>query len=80
MALLWGGVALTMAKPRHWASVVVQLRDDEQPPDGASLRDLVAGVEEVLLIPEQRLVYLKVDKALFDQPALEKLLGRPLAA
>ena len=80
MALLWGGVALTMPKPRHWASVVVQLRDDEQPPDGASLRDLVAGVEEVLLIPEQRLVYLKVDKALFDQPALEKLLGRPLAA
>ncbi len=80
LALLWAGVALTMPRPRHWASVVVQLRDGEQPPDGASIRDLVAGVEEVLLIPDQRLVYLKVDKSLFDPLALEKLLGRPLAA
>lgn len=80
LALLWFGVAVTMQAPRHWVSVVVQLNEGEAVPCDARIRTDVAGVEDVLLIPEQRLMYLKVDKALFDQPALEALLGRPLAA
>ncbi|MFA5494677.1 MAG: MFS transporter [Porticoccaceae bacterium] len=80
MAIVWVLIAATMPRPRHWASVVIPLLDGEQVPNGASIRDRVAGVEDVLLIPDQRLVYLRVDKGLFDQPALEKLLGRPLVA
>jgi len=79
LALLWALVAVTMKAPRHWVSVVVQLSEGEAVPCGTRIRTDVAGVEDVLLIPDQRLMYLKVDKGLFDQPALEALLGRPLA-
>ena len=80
MVTVWAVIAITMPRPRHWSSVVVKLQDGEAGLFDASLGDLVAGVEDVLFIPDQGLMYLKVDKASFDQPALEKLLGRPLAA
>ena len=80
LALVWALVAVTMATPRHWVSVVVRLNEGEEVPCGTRIRTDVAGVEDVLLIPEQRLMYLKVDKGVFDQPALEALLGRPLVA
>ena len=78
MGIVWALIAYTMAPPRHWRSVVVSLQEGEQNLSCVHLRDVVAGVEEILLIPDQRLLYLKVDKAAFDHDALEKALGRPI--
>jgi MFS family permease len=79
--VIWLLIALTMAPPRHWASVVVSLQEDELVSlPVADIEHSVAGVEEVTFFPEQQLMYLKVDKAVYDPATLEKILGRPLPA
>lgn len=77
MALLWLLVAVTMATPRHWSSLVIELQEGEQ----LAGEDYLAlpGVEDLVLIPEQRLAYFKVDKAIFDQRNFEAVLGRPVS-
>lgn len=76
MALVWLVVAATMASPRHWSSLVVDLLDGERLDSKVYLA--IPGVEDLVLIPEKRLAYVKVDKALFDRRDFEKVLGRPI--
>lgn len=67
-----------MPAPRHLASEVVPL--DEQA-HGDALETLmarfaeVAGVEDVLVVPEERLAYLKVDRQRLDSDALARVTG-----
>ncbi len=80
MVLVWLGVALSMAQPRHWSTVVVDLTAHPgMPSDGPSLRELVAGIEELTLIPERRLMYLKVDRDIFPREQFDDLLRRTSA-
>ena len=37
----------------------------------------VVGVEDVMVVPEERLVYLKVNRQQLDQAALNKLMAPP---
>ncbi|WP_163558347.1 MFS transporter [Halomonas sp. NO4] len=76
LALAWGLVMLGMPAPPHLSSEVVAL-DDDHPEDAldtlmASFAE-VAGVEDVLVVPEERLAYLKVDRRRLDEQALARL-------
>jgi len=73
--LVWAGVALSMANPRHWGTVVIDLVNyPHVPADGAAVRKLLKGVEEVTYILDRKLIYLKVDKDRFDKRQLDALL------
>ncbi|TDO10479.1 MULTISPECIES: MFS transporter [Halomonas] len=76
--LVWLSVMAGMAPPRHLTSEVVALDDSQQ---DAALESLmarfaeVAGVEDVLVVPEERLAYLKIDRQRLDEQALARLTG-----
>lgn len=77
LILLWLIVALTMKKPRHLKSLVVSL----QPGEHIVASDFVGkvpGVFDVVIIPEHRLAYFKIDRDLFSNEPMEAILGRPL--
>lgn len=67
LTMLWLLVVFGMRAPRNLTDVVVRLPADESQWDDRllPLRD-AAGVEELLLLREQRTVYLKVDESVFD--------------
>ncbi|TFH87097.1 MFS transporter [Billgrantia azerbaijanica] len=78
LALVWGGLMLGLPAPPHLSSEVVAL-DDDHSDDAletlmASFAE-VAGVEDVLVVPEERLAYLKVDRRRLDKQALARLTG-----
>jgi len=73
MAGLWFLIALTMARPRHWTSIVVELKADAPPLNPSSFTGL-AGVEDVVLMAEQGLAYFKVDKKQLDAQAFDDAL------
>ncbi|QTP60532.1 MFS transporter [Billgrantia antri] len=77
LAALWWLLMLGMPAPPHLSSEVVAL-DDEHQEDTldtlmASFAD-VAGVEDVLVVPEERVAYLKVDRRRLDEDALARLI------
>lgn len=77
LILLWLIVALTMKKPRHLKSLVVSL----QPGEHIVASDFIGkvpGVFDVVIIPEHRLAYFKIDRDLFSSEPVEAILGRPL--
>ncbi len=77
VALVWLIFAATMKKPRHLSSLVVHLLEGEQL-DAGHFVGKVAGVEDLVVIPEQQLAYVKVDNALFDAAAFSTRLGREI--
>lgn len=79
LALLWWLAMWGMPSPPPLSSEVVALHDT--PPDALNLlmehlADVV-GVEDVMVAPEERLVYLKVNRRELDQAALAKLIPPP---
>jgi len=78
--LVWLPLAATMAQPRHWATKVIDLSlHPGIPGDGLAIRAVLEGVEEVTLIPDHRLMYLKVDREKFDERKYEELLRETLS-
>jgi MFS family permease len=76
LAGIWWLLMLGMPAPPHLSSEVVAL-DDDHHDDAldalmASFAE-VAGVEDVLVVPEERLAYLKVDRRRLDEDALARL-------
>ncbi len=77
LILVWIAAAATMKKPRHLKSLVVQLL----PGDVIVADDFVGavpGVFDVVVIPEQKLAYFKVDNDEFCAEAMQKVLGRAI--
>ncbi|WP_148255253.1 MFS transporter [Aidingimonas lacisalsi] len=78
LGLLWLASIMTMPAPRHLASEVVSLDDRAH---GDALETLmerfanVAGVEDVLVVPDERVAYLKVDRQRLDNEALARIAG-----
>ncbi|SHF58890.1 Predicted arabinose efflux permease, MFS family [Modicisalibacter ilicicola DSM 19980] len=78
LALLWLAVIWKMPAPRHLSSEVVALDASHH---GDALDTLmarfadVAGVEDVLVVPEERVAYLKVDRQRLDAEALARVVG-----
>ena len=72
LLLVWALVAAFMERPRHLSSVLVSVADDDLDAAELRLRSL-AGVEEVVLIEEERVAYLKVDGQRFDRGDLASI-------
>ncbi|AZZ94589.1 MFS transporter [Hahella sp. KA22] len=79
MAVVWGGVSLFMPDPPYTASYVLPLQ-----PFNVDAADKIAqeltqihGVEDVTLVIEEHLAYLKIDRQRFDEKAL---VNYPLTA
>ena len=77
LAAIWWLLMLGMPAPPHLSSEVVAL-DEVQQEDTldtlmASFAE-VAGVEDVLVVPEERVAYLKVDRHRLDEEALARLI------
>ncbi len=68
--LVWLAAAVTMKKPAHLKSLVVSLMPGEVI---AAERFVgpVPGVQDVVIMPEHRLAYFKVDKDSFCQSTME---------
>ncbi len=76
VALLWFFVALTMQKPGQFRSRVVSL-DDFSDAAIAKLQNQLnelTGVVEAVIIKEEKMAYLKLDRNLLDEAALGALL------
>jgi MFS family permease len=79
LALLWWVAMLNMPSPPPLSSEVVALGDTEGDTMDVLLDHLagVAGVEDVMVVPEERLAYLKVNRQQLDQAELAKLVTPP---
>lgn len=82
LVLVWLGLAMTMAPPRYLHSLTMQF-DELSRDEAEGLVDrllAVSGVEEAVLLLEEHLVFLKVDKAALDEDALRAFPARAVAA
>jgi MFS family permease len=76
VAAMWALIALGMAPPRHLSSLLIrigELAEDEAYFLSRRLLE-VAGVAEAVVLAEDGVAYLKVDKEKLDRGELEKLL------
>ncbi|RDB42265.1 MFS transporter [Halomonas sp. DQ26W] len=77
LAGIWWLLMLGMPAPPHLSSEVFELDEDQQNDTLDTLMASfaeVAGVEDVLVVPEERLAYLKVDRRRLDRDALDRLV------
>ncbi|HBM29885.1 MFS transporter [Halomonas meridiana] len=79
LALGWWAAMWRMPSPPPLSSEVMALHETQ--PDAMNLlmehlADVV-GVEDVMVVPEERLVYLKVNRDALDQAALARLMSPP---
>ena len=77
LAAVWLAVMVGMRQPPHLVSEVVALDGDHGDDALETLMAKfaeVAGVEDVLVVPEERLAYLKVDRQRLDEEALARLI------
>lgn len=77
LVVVWFAAAVTMAPPRHLKSLVVKLLPDETITFNEFV-DVVPGVCDVVVMPDQRLAYFKVDMDLFCPENMQRVLGRPI--
>ena len=77
VGLCWVIMATTMARPAHFTTRLISIADDRLN-DGEELATRlrrVAGVADVVVIAEEKLVYLKVDAKSFDASLAQSLAG-----
>ena len=69
-----------MERPRFLSSYLLQIGelDEERVHRLAGEFAAVAGVADVVLVPEDGMAYLKVDRKKLDEDALVRLAGKPL--
>ncbi|MGO3244447.1 MAG: MFS transporter [Halomonas sp.] len=79
LALCWWVAMWRMPMPPPLSSEVVALHETQADALDLLMEHLadVVGVEDVMVVPEERLVYLKVNRQQLDQAALTKLLAPP---
>ncbi len=81
----WLIYALGLQSPPYLSSLAVRLPVEQVPgkhEDWGRKLLAIQGIEEVVVLPEQQVAYLKVDKTLLDDKArheLTQLLGAPIA-
>ena len=79
LALAWWVAMWRMPSPPPLSSEVVALHDTQPDAINLLMEHLagVVGVEDVMVVPEERLMYLKVNRKELDQAALAKLIPPP---
>ena len=82
IAIVWLLISFGLSQPRYLSSVIFSLPDNKQTDEWTSQLLAIRGIEEVVVMPEQQVAYIKVDKLLIDDAArhdLTRLLGKEVA-
>lgn len=78
VVMLWWLVAIFMRKPKAVSSRIVSLAglDDAAIQHFRLKAEQLPGVQELTVYPEDRVAYMKIDRKLFDDVALDSLLAK----
>ena len=79
IAIIWLIISFGLSQPRYLSSLVLRLPETKQTDEWTSQLLAIRGIEEVLVMPEQQVAYVKVDKLQIDDTArqhLTHLLGK----
>ena len=82
IAVLWLALSFSLTQPRYLSSMVLRLPETMRNEAWSSQLLAIRGIEEVVVMPEQAVAYVKVDKQQLDADArqrLTQLLGQELA-
>lgn len=82
IAILWLLISFGLKQPRYLSSMVFRLPEQHNTQDWTAELLAIRGIEEVLIMPEQNVAYVKVEKQLIDDAArqqLTHLLGKDIA-
>lgn len=82
IAILWLLISFRLAQPRYLTSVVLALPEMQETDEWTSKLLAIRGIEEVVVMPEQQVAYIKVDKQCLDdfgRQDLTHLIGKEVA-
>ncbi|WP_034599407.1 MFS transporter [Acinetobacter sp. P8-3-8] len=82
LAIIWLLISFGLAQPRYLTSIVLRLPEGKQTDDWTSQLLAIHGIEEVVVMSDQEVAYIKVDKQQIDDAArqhLTHLLGKEVA-
>ena len=74
IGLIWIMVAITMKKPQHLSSKIIVLKTVKDANALQAKLLKIKGVADANVCPDEQVAYLKVDKKLLDETALNKLI------
>ncbi|MGH8474580.1 MAG: MFS transporter [Methylococcales bacterium] len=80
IAIVWLVIAMTMKPPRHLSSLLLNVGELDASEAARMAQEIakVAGVEEAIVLAQDRVAYLKVDKHLLDHARLRQLVPQDL--
>ncbi|WP_063454600.1 MFS transporter [Acinetobacter johnsonii] len=82
LAIVWLLISFGLAQPRYLSSMVLRLPEHKQPDEWTSQLLAIRGIEEVVVMSDQQVAYVKVDKQQIDDATrqdLTQLLGKEVA-
>ncbi len=82
IALLWLVLSFGLTQPRYLSSMIWRLPEGKQTDEWTSQLLAIRGIEEVVVMPDQQVAFVKVDKQQLDDTArqhLTHLLGKEVA-
>lgn len=82
IAMIWLLISFGLAQPRYLSSIVLPLPELKQTDEWTSKLLAIRGIEEVVVMAEQKVAYIKVDKQIIDDAArqhLTHLIGSEVA-
>lgn len=82
IAIIWLCISFGLAQPRYLSSLVLSLPTGKKTDEWTSQLLAIRGIEEVVVMQEQQVAYIKIDKKLIDDIArqhLAHLLGKEVA-
>lgn len=82
IAVIWLGISFRLSQPRYLSSLVFRLPETKTADEWSSQLLAIRGIEEVVVMPEQQVAYVKVDKQQIDDVArqhLTQLIGKEVA-
>lgn len=82
IAILWLLVSFGLKQPRYLSSMVFRLPENQKHQEWSQTLLAIRGIEEVVIMAEQNVAYVKVEKQLLDDAGrqqLTQLLGKDIA-
>ena len=82
IAIIWLLISFGLAQPRYLSSIVLSLPTGKKTDEWTSQLLAIRGIEEVVVMQEQQVAYIKIDKKLIDDNVrqdLAHLLGKEVA-
>ena len=82
LAIVWLLISFRLAQPRYLSSMILRLPEHKQTDEWTSQLLAILGIEEVVVMSDQQVAYVKVDKQQIDDATrqdLTQLLGKEVA-